>query len=89
LKQLKVTNALALGLNTIEFHRNCGTEVTMEATCLFNEYFQEHHGTLDEDCQQLIPVILNAHEVIRAIDLDNHVAQEHAKEPGKSNQFKL
>ena len=36
------------------------TEVTMEATRLrlFNEYFQEHHGTLDEDCQQVIQVIL-------------------------------
>jgi len=47
---------------------------------LFNEYFQEHHGTLDEDCQQVIQVILNAHDAIRAVDQDNHVAQEHANE---------
>jgi hypothetical protein len=87
LKQVKVTNALAR-LNTIEFHDRNGTvgrlwtEVTMEATRLrlFNEYFQEHHGTLDEDCQQVIQVILNAHNAIRAVDQDNHVAQEHANE---------
>jgi hypothetical protein len=54
----------------------------MEATRLrlFNEYFQEHHGTLDEDCQQVIQVILNAHDAIRAVDQDNHVAQKHANE---------
>jgi len=32
---------------------------------LFNDYFQEHHGNLDEDCQQAIQEILIAHDAIR------------------------
>ena len=35
---------------------------------------------VDKDCQQFIQVILNAHDAIRAVDQDNHVAQKHANE---------
>ena len=54
----------------------------MEPACLrlFNEYFQDHHGNLKEDCQEEIQAIFNAYDASRHIDQNNQVAQVQTNE---------